>query len=86
MIISRQSVREAVVHALALCPDIDAALTVVAQALHLPEHEVRECWLPSEAWCCEQGQAAGVPVCNACAEVSAGYSAAMAPVREGETA
>ncbi len=30
-------------------------------------------------WCCELGQATGVPVCDACAEASAGYSAAMGP-------
>lgn len=28
-------------------------------------------------WCCEQGQAQGVPVCDECAEISAGYQAAM---------
>lgn len=30
-------------------------------------------------WCCEQGQAAGKPVCDECAAESAGYSMAMLP-------
>lgn len=86
MIISRDTVRQAVTHALTLCPDIDAALSVVAEALHLPEHEVRECWQPAEVWCCEAGQRQGVQVCAECAEASRGYSAEMAPVREGAPA
>src|SRR5690606_7866740 len=28
-------------------------------------------------WCCERAEAQGVPVCEECAEASAGYSAAM---------
>lgn len=33
-------------------------------------------------WCCERAVAQGVAVCDECADASAGYSAAMAPVRE----
>jgi hypothetical protein len=38
----------------------------------------------AEGWCCEKGQAAGAPVCDECAEISAGYSAAMAPIRKSD--
>ena len=30
-------------------------------------------------WCCEKGQAQGVPVCDECAEISAGYQSCMGP-------
>lgn len=36
-------------------------------------------------WCCEKGQAAGKPVCDECAEISRGYSTAMAPCKAGRT-
>lgn len=46
MIIPRESVRQAVARALLLGPgDTDAAVAAVAQALGLPEQEVRECLL-----------------------------------------
>lgn len=87
MITTRESVRQAVARALLLGPgDTDAAVAAVAQALGLPEQEVRECWQPAECWCCEAGQRQGVQVCAECAEASRGYSAAMAPVREGAEA
>lgn len=32
-------------------------------------------------WCCPAGEALGVAICPECAQASAAYSAAMAPVR-----
>ena len=32
-------------------------------------------------WCCENGQAQGVPVCDECAEISAGYQSCMGRTR-----
>ena len=37
--------------------------------------------LPDMARCCEKATAQGVAVCTDCADASAGYQAAMAPVR-----
>ena len=85
MIYSRDKVRQAYARALALNPDADAAVAAVAQALGLPVEVVAECVEPSEVWCCQTGEALGMRVCDECAEASRGYSAAMAPVREGAT-
>jgi hypothetical protein len=35
--------------------------------------------MDAPAWCCEEGQALGLEVCDGCAETSAAYSAAMGP-------
>lgn len=77
-IIERDQVRAAVGRALDLdCyGSIDSAIAAAARALCLPVEAVRDAMQPA-GWCCERGENLGVSVCEECAEISAGYSAAM---------
>lgn len=81
-------------YGMAGCPHHATCPRYAAVETTSPDHTIATCadgrggWpLHSVGtWCCEAGQRQGVQVCAECAEASRGYSAAMAPVREGETA